>query len=145
MAGPYDKYQTDTQVEKSGVILNYGDFKIRIARAGGANAAYLAALDTAMRPYRKQVARGQIDRETSDRIVRDVFAETVILGWSSQQYGEGKIPGPDGNPLEFNRENVKQLLTDLPDLFADIRADAADYTLFREEAIEADVGKFSST
>jgi hypothetical protein len=72
-----------------------------------------------------------MDEDTAARLMREVYADTVILGW------EG-VTGRDKAPLAFTRENVLQVLTDLPDLFADIQEMSNKVALFREEIREDD-------
>ena len=38
MTSPYDIFKTDATTETEGLVLDYGDFQIRIARAGGSSA-----------------------------------------------------------------------------------------------------------
>lgn len=141
MAGPYSQYNTDQTLELDGVWLNYGDFRVRVARAGGANQKYQAELAAAMRPYRRQVNSGNMDESVARRILLEVFCRTVILDWDSEEFGAGKIPGPEGEPLPFNQHNVQQVMTDLPDLFDDLRQASQEVANFRAEEIEDEVGK----
>lgn len=130
----YGQFRTNPKVEKEGVVLDYGEAgAFRVARAGGSNKAYLSAIEKMHRKYRKQIQLGILSEAVSQKILRDIFADTVILGW------EG-VTGPDGEPLEFNRANVLRVLEDLPDLFQDIREQAANVALFRESLEEIDSG-----
>jgi hypothetical protein len=62
-------------------------------------------------------------------MMRDVYVETVVLGW------EGMLDAA-GNPLPFNKENALKLFTDLPDLFQDVMEQAGKLALFREDIRE---------
>jgi hypothetical protein len=130
----YKQFRTDPKAEKDGVVLDYGEGgRIRIARAGGSNKAYLSAIEKMHRKYRKQIQLNILSEDVSQRILREIFADTVILGW------EG-VTGPDGKDLDFTRANVLKVLEDLPDLFADIREQASSAALFRETLEEIDSG-----
>ena len=135
----YKLFKTDEKLETDGVWLEYGQteqgkpIRIKIARAGGRNVAFAKALEKATRPYRKAIQTGTLDDKTATRLYQEVFADTVVLGWEN-------VEGPDGQPLEFNKENVLKLFEDLPDLFADLREQANNVSLFREEVLEADLG-----
>ncbi len=132
MASIYRKFKTDSTVETEGVVLDYGDgVRIRVARAGGANKAYLKAIERLSRKYRRQIQLDVLDEETARRLLREIYAETVVLGW------EG-VTDEAGEPMPFTRENCVKLLTDLPDLFADVQAQAANAALFKAEIDEAD-------
>ncbi|MDX9698647.1 MAG: hypothetical protein RBT55_03655 [Rhodocyclaceae bacterium] len=135
----YKLFKTDQNLETDGIFIEYGNasngapVRIKIARAGGSNKGFSKALEKATRPYRKAIQSGLLDNATADRLYKDVFADTVVLGWEN-------VEGPDGKALPFNRENVLKLFEDLPDLFADLREQASNVALFREEVLEADLG-----
>lgn len=130
---PYQLFATDSNVETNGVVLNYGDFKITVARAGGANKAYLKALENRSKQYRRQIQNGTLSNEQANQIIRDVYTDTVIKNW------EG-VRDRDGNLMPFNRENVIKLIAELPDLFSDIQAQANEVALFRENLMKEEAG-----
>lgn len=128
--GPYAMFQTDPKAEASeGIVLDYGSFRIRVARAGGANAAFKRLMSDKLRPYRKQLDLGTIDEDLAQKILVEVYSESVILGW------EG-VTDEKGQALPFTRTNVAKLLTDLPDLFRDIQEQAASLSNFKAEQLE---------
>jgi len=135
----YKLFKTDESLETDGIWIEYGTnekgepIRIKIARAGGHNSAFSKALEKATRPYRKAIQTGMLDNKTADRLYKEVFAETVVLDWIN-------VEGPDGEPREFNKDNALKLFEDLPDLFADLREQASNVALFREEVREADLG-----
>lgn len=133
----YKSFQTDTNLEKNGIVLEYGDnskglpIGIRIARAGGSNNAYNKRLEALVKPYRRQIQTETIDNKVLEKLVLQAFAETVVLGWEN-------VEDKDENELEFNVENVINLFTDLPDLFKDIQEQASKAVLFREDILEVE-------
>lgn len=135
----YKLFKTNENLETDGIWLEYGQtekgepVRIKIARAGGHNVAFSKALEKATRPYKKAIQTGMLDNKTADKLYKEVFADTVVLDWIN-------VEGPDGKPMEFKRENVLKLFEDLPDLFADLREQANNVALFREEVREVDLG-----
>ena len=129
MASPYDLFKTDPGIETEGLTLDYGDFQIRIARAGGANRGFVRALEAKLKPYRRQLQSETLDDQVAERILREVYADHVILGWRGVTDGEGKA-------MTFSRANVLRLLTDLPELFRDIQEQAGRIALFRAQELE---------
>jgi hypothetical protein len=133
----YNNFKTDESLEKTGIVLEYGEnsegkiIGIRIARAGGSNKLYASRLEALTKGYRTQIESGAIEKSTVDRIMRQVYADTVVLGWEN-------VEDKDGKPLEFNKDNVIQLFTDLPDLFDDVRSQATKWSLFRKVEQERD-------
>jgi len=135
----FKRYKTDADRETSGVWISYGTtadgrtIEFKIARAGGQNKAYEKRFEALTRPYRRQIQTESLDDETSDRIVRQLFAETIVLGWRNVEDEEGK-------PIAFSAEACRKLFDELPDLFRDIREDATKQAIFRQDVLERDAG-----
>ncbi len=137
-------FDTDTNLEKNGIVLQYGmvereidgemkkvPIDITIARAGGSNIRYDKVMDLKTKPYKRMIQADSLDPDLSKQIMREVYAETVILGWNNVQNKEGEF-------VEFSKKNVIQLMTDLPDLFGDIVSQANKAALFRAAIVEGD-------
>lgn len=139
MSSLYQTFATDKALERDGIVLDYGfnshdqPIQIRIARAGGANAKFAKALEHKMRPYKRAIANETLDNKVAEKLLMETYAETVILGWNG-------VEDREGVELEFTKDNVLKVLTDLPDLFADIQQQSQKSALFREELREADAG-----
>jgi hypothetical protein len=135
---PYAMFETDDGVEQAGVLIEYGPFYFRVARAGGSNTRYRDQLRDRLRPHRRALATETMNEDLANRIIRDVFAETVVLGWGSEEHGEGKIAGRDGKPIDFSVEAVKALFKDLPELAGDVMDQATKFNNFRAVIAEID-------
>lgn len=133
----YKQFKTNENVEKTGIVLEYGDntkgkpIGIRIARAGGANAQYQKLMEARVKPYRRQIQNETIEKALIDKILRQVYAETIVLGWEN-------VEDENGKELPFNVENCIKLFEDLPDLFQDIQEQSQRAALFRQAILEAD-------
>lgn len=127
----YKTYATDKNLESgAGVKLEYPDgVSLTIHRAGGSNRKFLQSMDAKIKPHRRQIQLGTIDRDLSDKLIAEVYAESVIKGWSG-------VTDENGNDLPFTKQNVVKLLLDLPDLFNDIKAQADTLANFRKEELE---------
>lgn len=139
MSNLFKQFGTDKNIERDGVDLEYGiadngqPISIRIARAGGANAKFAKVAEHKLKPYRRQIQTETADKDVLDKVMREVYADAVILGWDN-------VFDADGNELEFTRENVLQVLELLPDLWKDILKMSENVSLFRTEVREADSG-----
>lgn len=140
-------FKTDKKIETEGVILDYGETRIRVARAGGANKPYLKALDKATKPLRRAIATGAVSDDRATTILREVYAKTIILNWETKrgdQWLVGIDPedlGVEGAELQpVTPENIVAVFENLPDLFNDVRQQAESMTLFRSELDEAAAG-----
>jgi hypothetical protein len=140
-------FKTDEKIEQQGLWLDYGDTRIRIARAGGANKKFAKVLDRKTKPYRRALAAGTMDNDRADTILRETYAESVILDWQTKVGGDwisGIDPEdahlPAGELLPVNSDNVLLVLTALADLYLDIQSQAQSIALFRAELDEAAAG-----
>ena len=137
---PYALFETDKTIEQEGVRVNYGPFYFQVARAGGANTRFRDLLRQRMAPHKRAMATDTMSEDLQEQIGMDVFCETVVLGWGSEEFGEGKIAGRDGKPVEFSTENVKKLFSDLKDLARDVFQQAQTTALFRAAIADIDAG-----
>jgi hypothetical protein len=129
LPNPYALFASDKTAETQGIDLDYGPFRITIARAGGSNRKYSLVFERVVGPHRLAIQNGTFDEDASVRLLAQVYAEAIILGWSG-------VTDAQGQPLEFNTDNCVKLLTDLPDLFSDIQAQAGKAANFRASAVE---------
>jgi hypothetical protein len=129
----YKTYSTNDDLESgTGIDLDYGPSgTITIHRAGGSNKRFATVLNAKMAPYRRQLQNGTMDDAVANKIMAEVYADSVITGWKN-------VKGKDDKVMPFNKANVVKLLTDLPELFKDIQEQAATVSNFRKEDIEAD-------
>lgn len=140
MSPLFKTFKADANLEKTGILLEYGTTKrdgkevpvcIRIARAGGANSQFDKVMEHKTKPYKRLIQSDSLDKKVSERIMREVYAETVVLGWENVQNEEGEF-------LEYNTQNVISIFEQLPDLFTDVVTQSQKQSLFRAEVIEAD-------
>lgn len=141
----YKQFATDKNLEKTGIELEYPNEDglpstvIRIARAGGANERYSKVLEAKCKPYRRQIQTETITPEKMEQIMREVYAETVVLGWQNVD-----IPATENGPAmpnaPFSHENCVRVFKDLPELFVDIQNQASKAALFKRENLEAAAG-----
>src|SRR3546814_8248505 len=79
MASPYELFGTDTKSEKDGIILDFGEFWLRIARAGGANKKFGRVLDAKMQPHRRAMQSGTLDDDLATRRSEEHTSELQSL------------------------------------------------------------------
>jgi hypothetical protein len=146
MTSLFKQFKSDEDLEKNGILLEYGyvdgpDGKpdltrpicIRIARAGGANSKFAKRFDIKTKPYRRQIQTETIDKDIADKVMREVYAETVVLGWENVQ-------DEQGNDIPFSVPNCVDLFERLPGLFSDIQEQSQRAVLFRSAVREVDSG-----
>lgn len=142
--GMYDIFATDEKATTTGVIIDYGDFRVRIAQAGQGNKEYLKLAEKKLKPIRKALDVGAVSSERQRAIMVEIFADTIILNWEvkikdgKKETWKSGIEAEDGSILPFNRENVMDALTKLPELFLDLQEQATSIANFRRVEIEED-------
>lgn len=134
MTNIYDLYETDQSKETEGIWHMVSDkIGFLLARSGGANVKYNKAMEAKTRPYRRQIANDTMDTELANKLMREAFAETVVLDWKG-------VTDKNGKSVKYNQKTAAKLLTDLPDLFNDLREAASKHSNFRAEEIKEDLG-----
>lgn len=135
----FKQFKTNPKLEVSGVWVNFGEtedgrvINMRLARAGGANKDYDKAVEVHTKGIRKQLANDLIDNDQLVRIMRRVYAETVVLAWENVEDEEGK-------PIPFSKENCLKLFEDLPDLFLDVQEQARKMAIYRQANLDIAAG-----
>lgn len=119
----FSTYAVDETKEQSGTWMEVGDSKFLVARAG--NKGYIKMLG-------KEVERNQkaLDRKDdaadalSDKIMIDVLAATILLGWENVSF--------KGKDLEYSKDNAKMLLG-FKEFRREIMKLADDFNAFKAE------------
>jgi hypothetical protein len=143
MASAYKLFANDKSTEQEGILINYGDFRLRIARAGGANQKFRRLLQAKLKPYRHQIDNDTMDEAVSEQLLRAAYAEAVILGWESRVETNGVetwepwLETPDGR-VEYSTAACVKVLNDLPELFRDVQTMAGKSANFRRAEEEED-------
>lgn len=138
LKGPEALFKTSSKLEQDGVWLDYGDFRIKITRAGATNKRFKKLFEAKMKPHRRAIANDTMNNDVADRVTREVWAESIVLGWDSK-LGANVMPY-QGAPFTFNVPNCLSLFNDLPDLFIDVREQSMKLGLFIEDETDADAG-----
>lgn len=138
MGSMYGAFETSKEMERQGIWLDYGDFRLRIARAGGSNKNYQKAMEAKTRPHRKAIEAESFENDRALEILKEVYADHVVLAWETKQDGEwiSGIEAQDGSLLPFGRDNVVATFTNLPDLFTEVQQQASKANLYRAQLLE---------
>lgn len=139
----YAAFKTNKGLEETGVWFDYGKFRLLCARSGGSNRRFARMFEAKTRPYQRAIKTDTLDIELSNRLMRELFAEAVILDWNTKN-DEGqwvqRIELPDGSLGPVTRENILLVLEDVPELWADIQNEAQKAANYRDAVREANAG-----
>ncbi len=106
----YQQFYTSQEKEIDGFDFVVGEATFKIARAGGRNRNYFFMRTKKMASFRQEQILGTVDQIEMNRALAEVYAETVVKGWSN-------VRDMNGNEIPYTYENCVKLLLDLPDLF----------------------------
>lgn len=140
MSNLYEQFKTDEQLEKTGVEVDYGEFKVTLARAGGANKKFAKLLEAKTKPFKRAIQTETMDAQKALDILREVYSEAVILKWETKVDGKWKtgIETEDGEIIPSTPKNINETLAKLPDLFAEIQDQAGKSAIYRQTIREED-------
>ena len=134
----FEQFETDRNKEKDGVPVTYGANKdgtiptFYLARMGSVNSKYSMLIKKLTKQYKRQI---QLDSLPEDKVIEismQAFVGGVLRGWEN-------IQGRDNKIIPFTSDNAIKLLTQLPDLFNDLIAQASDIDLFKMVELEKDI------
>lgn len=141
---PYAAFDTDQNVEVEGVLVNYGDFRVRLARAGGSNTAYMSAFDRKTRALRRT---GSTSPQQMEVIAIELLAETCVKSWEVKKVTESGTNWVSGivhpqtlEVIPFSVTNVKEVFDLQPNLARALLNEANSQELYLKSALEEEAG-----
>ena len=134
--------ETDPVKEKEGVPLDFGDYRVTLRRAGGANDRFELELDRALKPFRALLRHGKMPKAQEQELVFRVFSRTCIVKWETRTEAGEWQRGIDmrGTLVPDTEDNLVAVFQALPSVFLDVQAAAKGEDLFRLEQREDDTG-----
>lgn len=129
----YEQFESDASLEGDGVWVSIGTMEFKVARAGGDNDDFVKAVTKSFKPFQAAISNDTMPKQMAQDLVVGVFVDTIVKDWRN-------VYGRDKQPVEFSKENAKQLLTDLPNLFVALQAEAQKISNFRKANLEAAAG-----
>lgn len=146
MSRLYGAYKTSNKLETSGIIRDFGFFRVTLARAGGSNQKFNSIIERFSKEHGRALANGLITSERSRVMLADAYAEAVILNWETNvgtetepDWKQGIESADSDELLTFTKENVKTTLLALPDLLSEIVETATSIQFFRESLLDKTV------
>jgi hypothetical protein len=134
----YDLFETDKNLETNGVAFQFGDSKFLCKRAGGSNKQFDATFEDRTRAFSTKMQMASLSDDQSEAILKDVYFDAVVLSWED-------VTDRDGNDLPFTKENFIQVMTDLPDLWKNLRQAAANMDNFLRKQKSAAAEKLGNS
>lgn len=130
--GTLDKmFGTDADKETAGIVVQYGEIRVRLARAGGANDRFAVAVEEVTRPYRRMIDAGMLTRDQDKALTREIFARAVVLEWSG-------VSDAAGVEIPFSPDTAAKVFEDYPEFFNMIVAEAARVANYRAAQLKGE-------
>ena len=107
----FAQYATNETAENDGAWVEHGDAKFLVARAG--NRKYVRMLTNLVEKNQKLLdKKDEAADKLSDKILIDVMASTILLGWEGVAF--------KGKEFTYSVENAKTLLA-IPDFRREVQ------------------------
>lgn len=135
----YKQNATNADAEVHGAWFDFGTNedgslqRFKLARMATSNVKYAAAIRKITTKYKKALELNTLSDELAEKVFREAFVDTVLVGW------EG-ISDEKGKTLPFNRDNALKLLTDLPDVYSALQEFAKAAANYRAASLDEDAG-----
>lgn len=143
----YAAFATDPKKEADGIFVEFGEFRVLIRRAGGANKLYQKTMETLVAPHRRILQLGQLQEGTMKAILAEGYATAIVVDWQYQmddglgaKEWKSGIELPDRTMGEVTVENVKAVLLAYPVIMDALKETAEAIAGFKSEADEAAKG-----
>lgn len=107
-----------------------------ISRMSTSNQKYRKIAEKEMRPYRRQIELGTMGADKMTPVTIRIFCKALLTGWTNILLSD--VTGDDTSEgfAEFSEDNAIKLFTELPELFEEVAAFAADMSNFRAEELD---------
>lgn len=135
MSNPFEMFETDTNEEVDGVWNDFGDFRVKLARAGGSNTSWFKEMNKEAKSAGVATIDA-LDSEQVEDIVRNVFVKAVIKDHQvkdeKKKWEQGVFIKEDSKVqvVPFTVENTVQMLKQLPEYYKKLQKWADDYKTF---------------
>jgi len=130
MAGFFDRYATDRNLEEEGTWVDYGDgLKVQVRRLNSkASRDYRRRIE---KPYSGQFRGREMPEAIQEELLNKQIANVIVVAW------EG-VPNPADKKkfLDCTPENVLRMITDFPDFRDDILTAAMEKSTFQKADLE---------
>ena len=123
-------FQADDGLENEGIDLAFGHGRyITVARSGGGNRRYRVALTEAYKPHKAAMERNTMDDETATKMLREVFAKTVVLDWRGWKDDAGE-------EIPYSSDACMDLFEAAPEIFRIVQDESEKFANFAKQEVE---------
>jgi hypothetical protein len=115
----FKAYKTNHKSETEGTWIDFGSgVSFKLARESELNQEYQAKYTALIERFGRDIANGSIDPEVDRKATLELFLECTLKDWRGVTNEEGEL-------LEFNTDNARWLMQELPDLYIELKREAS--------------------
>jgi hypothetical protein len=137
-------FKTDSDKQREGIWLEISEnangtiCRMKIRPMGASNKEFVTKATSIRKKYSHRLK--SMGNEKQNELAMEAFIGTVLIDWENVEDYRIKVAEGQKAPLmEFNEENAKFLLKDLPQLYELISAESTDIENFIQKDIEEDL------
>nr|NIU01510.1 hypothetical protein [Nitrosopumilaceae archaeon]NIU87935.1 hypothetical protein [Nitrosopumilaceae archaeon]NIV66215.1 hypothetical protein [Nitrosopumilaceae archaeon]NIX62112.1 hypothetical protein [Nitrosopumilaceae archaeon] len=91
MTSPYSQFKVDENIQRAGIKLDYDGYYFIITHAGQSNKKYTLKEREMIRKNRSAINTNTLTPEQDNKLMAQLYADSVILGWGSDEHGDGYL------------------------------------------------------
>lgn len=125
--------KTSAKLEVEGIEYELANTRVRLARAGGQNVKFNAAMSAAIEKHKRAIDLKILNDDKALAVLAEIYAEFIVLKWETnvgdenrEDWREGIEQEDSDDLLPVTHENVVQYFKDLPDFLLDCKRVAED-------------------
>lgn len=147
--GIWDELGSDANIEIDGALMDFGDNRLWLARAGGANESYTQFIQKRTMVESRKHPNRNIPVEILEKITREGVARHVIKRLWCEKHGEGylHIPelGPQWDKIPLSPNAMIDLFTNFKELWMRVQEFCSDLYNYRQEEEDNAVGNLPTS
>ena len=130
----FQVFGTNVKNEVDGVWIEYNfddetKVEFKVARAGGSNPRWNAAIEKHTRQMRrvgKDITK--LTGEAQRKLNLDIYTDACLVDWRGDAFKE-----MDGTPIPYSRENARRIFTQVPEFLDTVMKEALATDNFKDE------------
>lgn len=142
--GLWDELGSDANIEIDGALMDYGDNRLWLARAGGANEAYDQFIKKRTMAESRKHPNRNIPIDTIEKITMEGVARHVVKKLWCEKHGDGYLHIPElgkkFEKLHHDPQSMIMLFNEFKELWMRVQAFCSDLERYRVEEEDLAVG-----
>lgn len=143
MSSPYASFNTVPDKERGGTYIEFGAFRVKVARAGGKNIKYSTLREALTKPHLRAIQTNTLPKEIQDALNAELAAKALVTAWEiDENFGQvdpiseaalpqkwlaGKMHNPDSaEVIDATVESITKTFVRYNDLYLQIAGHASD-------------------